>query len=56
MTTWKSWAAITDTMVGFDAATRRAIPDSAARKKLNDRFAWVFEGLTHRDNIYVKAE
>lgn len=56
MTTWKSWAAITDTTVGFDAATRKAIPDSAARKKLNDRFAWVFQGLTHRDDIYVKAE
>jgi hypothetical protein len=56
MTTWKSWAAITDTTVGFDAATKRAIPDSAARKKIDDRFAWVFQGLTHMDNIYVKAE
>jgi hypothetical protein len=56
MTTWKSWAAITDTTTGFDAATRRAMPDSAARKKIDDRFAWVFQGLTHMDNIYVKAE
>jgi hypothetical protein len=56
MTTWKSWAAITDTTVGFDAATRKAIPDSAARKKIDDRFARVFQGLTHKDNIYVKAE
>jgi hypothetical protein len=56
MTTWKSWAAITDTTTGFDAATKKTIPDSAARKKLNDRFAWVYQGLTHQDNIYVKAE
>jgi hypothetical protein len=56
MTTWKSWAAITDTTVGFEAATRRAIPDSVARKKIDDRFARVFQGLTHLDNIYVKAE
>jgi hypothetical protein len=56
MTTWKSWAAITDTTTGFDAATRKVFPDSAARKKINDRFAWVFQGLTHQDNIYVKAE
>lgn len=56
MTTWKSWAAITDTTVGFDAATRSAIPDSVARKKITDRFGWVFHGLTHQDNIYVKAE
>jgi hypothetical protein len=55
-TTWKSWAAITDTATGFDAATRRTFPDSAARKKLDDRFAWVFQGLTHADNIYVKVE
>ncbi len=56
MTTWKSWAAITDTTVGFEAATRKAIPDSLARKKLNDRFEWVFNGVTHVDNIYTKAE
>jgi hypothetical protein len=56
MTTWRSWAAITDTMVGFDAASRKAIPDSVARKKIDDRFAWVFQGLSHMDNIYVRAE
>ena len=56
VTTWKSWAAITDTMTGFDAATRKAFPDSIARKKLNDRFEWVFQGVTHVDNIYTKAE
>jgi hypothetical protein len=56
MTTWKSWAAITDTTTGFDAATRKVFPDSVARKKVSDRFAWVFQGLTHQDNIYVKAE
>jgi hypothetical protein len=56
MTTWKSWAAITDTATGFDAATRKAFPDSAARKKLGDRFTAVFQGLTHQDNIYVKVE
>jgi hypothetical protein len=56
MTTWKSWAAITDTTVGFDAATRKAYPDSVARKKINDRFQWVFQGVTHVDNIYIKAE
>jgi hypothetical protein len=56
VTTWKSWAAITDTTTGFDAATRKAFPDSVTRKKLNDRFEWVFQGVTHVDNIYVKAE
>jgi len=56
VTTWKSWAAITDTTVGFDAATRKAYPDSVARKKINDRFAWVFQGVTHVDNIYQKVE
>ena len=56
VTTWKSWAAITDTTTGFDAAQRKAFPDSVTRKKLNDRFEWVFQGVTHVDNIYVKAE
>ena len=56
VTTWKSWAAITDTTVGFDAATRRAYPDSVARKRINDRFQWIFEGVTHVDNIYQKVE
>lgn len=56
MTTWKSWAAITDTTMGFDAATKKAYPDSVARKKINDRFEWVFKGVPHIDNIYQKAE
>ena len=56
VTTWKSWAAITDTTLGFDAATRKAYPDSVARKKINDRFDWVFEGVAHVDNIYQKVE
>jgi hypothetical protein len=56
VTTWKSWAAITDTARGFNAATRKVYPDSVARKKINDRFNWVFEGVSHVDNIYQKAE
>jgi hypothetical protein len=56
VTTWKSWAAITDTTVGFDAATRKVYPDSVARKKVNDRFTWVFQGVSHIDNIYQKVE
>jgi hypothetical protein len=56
VTTWKSWAAITDTTLGFDAATRKVYPDSVARKKINDRFNWVFQGVSHVDNIYQKAE
>jgi hypothetical protein len=56
VTTWKSWAAITDTAKGFNAATRRAYPDSVARKKINDRFNWVFQGVSHVDNIYQKVE
>jgi hypothetical protein len=56
MTTWKSWAAIGDTTVGFDAATRKVYPDSVARKKLNDRFNWVFQGVPHVDNIYQKIQ
>lgn len=56
VTTWKSWAAITDTNTGFDAAFRKAYPDSVARKKLNDRFERVFQGVTHVDNIYTKAD
>jgi hypothetical protein len=56
VTTWKSWAAITDTARGFNAATRKVYPDSTARKKINDRFNWVFQGVSHVDNIYQKAE
>ena len=56
MTTWKSWAAIMDTTLGFDAATRKVYPDSVARKKINDRFDWVFQGVSHVDNIYRKLE
>ncbi len=56
MTTWKSWAAIADTTIGFDAATRKVYPDSVARKKINDRFNWVFQGVSHVDNIYQKVE
>lgn len=56
MTTWKSWAAIGDTTLGFDAATRKVYPDSVARKKINDRFNWVFNGVAHVDNIYQKVE
>jgi hypothetical protein len=56
MTTWKSWAAIEDTTLGFDAATKKVYPDSVARKKINDRFNWVFQGVPHVDNIYQKVE
>jgi hypothetical protein len=56
VTTWKSWAAIMDTTLGFDAATRKVYPDSVARKKINDRFTWVFQGVSHIDNIYQKVE
>jgi hypothetical protein len=56
MTTWKSWAAIEDTTLGLDAASRKVYPDSVARKKINDRFAWVFQGVPHVDNIYQKIE
>ena len=56
ITTYKSWAAIEDTTLGFGPAQRKVFPDSVARKKINDRFSWVFKGVTHRDNIYIKAE
>lgn len=56
VTTWKSWAAITDTALGLNAATRKVYPDSVARKKINDRFNWVFQGVSHVDNIYQKVE
>jgi hypothetical protein len=56
ITTYKSWAAIEDTTLGLGAAQRKVFPHSAARKKINDRFTWVFKGVSHRDNIYVKAE
>jgi hypothetical protein len=56
VTTWKSWAAIEDTTMGLAAARRKVVPDSAARRKYNDRVNWVFEGVPHRDNIYVKME
>jgi hypothetical protein len=55
-TTWKSWAAIMDTTLGISAATRKVYPDSVARKKINDRFNWVFQGVPHVDNIYQKLE
>lgn len=54
--TWKSWAAITDTTLGFAAATRKVYPDSTQRKRINDAFDWVFDGVSHVDNIYQKAE
>jgi hypothetical protein len=56
ITTWKSWAAIQDTALGFDAATRKVYPDSVQRKRIDDSFNWVFEGQPHVDNIYRKAE
>jgi hypothetical protein len=56
MTTWRSWAAIEDTTLGFNAATKKVYPDSVARKKINDRFNWVFQGVSHVDNIYQKVE
>ena len=56
MTTWKSWAAIEDTTLGFGAASKKVYPDSAARKRIDDRFAWVFQGVSHVDNIYQKVE
>lgn len=56
MTTWKSWAAIEDTTLGFGAASKKVYPDSAARKRIDDRFAWVFQGVSHIDNIYQRVE
>ena len=56
MTTWKSWAAIEDTTLGINAAERKVYPDSVARKKIDDRFGWVFQGVPHADNIYQKVE
>ena len=56
VTTWKSWAAIADTNLGFGAATRKVYPDSVARRKLDERFDWVFKGVSHVDNIYQKLE
>ena len=56
MITWKSWAAIEDTTLGIDAAFRKVYPDSVARKKLNDRFEWVFHEVPHVDNIYQKVQ
>jgi hypothetical protein len=56
ITTWKNWAAMADTALGFAAATRKVYPDSTQRKRVNDAFLWVFEAQPHVDNIYVKAE
>ncbi len=56
VTTWKSWASIEDTTLGLAAARRKVVPDSAARRKYNDRLDWVFEGVPHTDNIYIKVE
>jgi hypothetical protein len=56
ITTWKNWAAMADTALGFGAATRKVYPDSTQRKRINDAFLWVFEAQPHVDNIYLKAE
>jgi hypothetical protein len=56
VTTWKSWAAIEDTTLGIGAAERKVYPDSLQRKRIDDGFNWVIEGLSHEDNIYRKAE
>ena len=44
MTTWKSWAAINDTTVGFDAATRKAYPDWSLERKLTIGSSGSFKG------------
>jgi hypothetical protein len=44
ITTYKSWSAIEDTTLGYGPAQRKVSPDSVARKKINDRFNWVFKG------------
>jgi hypothetical protein len=56
ITTWKNWAGMADTALGFGAATRKVYPDSTQRKRINDAFLWVFEAQPHVDNIYLKAE
>jgi hypothetical protein len=56
VTTWKSWAAIEDTTLDIGAAERKVYPDSLQRKRIDDGFNWVIEGLSHEDNIYRKAE
>ena len=56
ITTWKNWAAMADTALGFGAATRKVYPDSTQRKRINDGFLWVFEAQPHVDNIYQKVE
>ena len=56
ITTWKNWAAMADTVLGFGAATRKVYPDSTQRKRINDGFLWVFEAQPHVDNIYQKVE
>ena len=45
-----------DTTLGFGAASKKVYPDSAARKRIDDRFASVFQGVSHVDNIYYKVE
>jgi hypothetical protein len=52
----KSWAAIEDTTLGFDAASRKVYPDSVAGKKIDDRFSWVFQGVPPVDNICQRVE
>jgi hypothetical protein len=53
---YKSWAAIEDTTLGYGPAQRTVYPDSAQRKRIDDAYAWIFEGAPHVDNIYQKAD
>lgn len=54
LTKYPSWDAIGEGQ-GFDKVDREAIPDSTRRQKIIDGFNWVFEGTSHRDNIYTEV-
>ena len=45
-----------DSTLSIDAAFRKVYADSSARKRMEDRFNWVFNGVSHADNIYRRLD
>ena len=54
MSKYPSWEAIDKSGI-WGAAYKIIEPDKEKRKNVYDLFNWVFEGVTHIDNIYTEA-
>lgn len=52
--TWSSWAAIGNPALNVEGSYPTLYPDPAVRKRIEDAWAWVFQGVHHEDGIYRK--